>query len=254
MPTIDLDGHPLHFTDSAIEAPVTLLLIHGAGGSARIWPATFRELAGARVIAVDLPGHGQSAPPGRRTIHHYTTVVERFIAAMGLERVVLGGHSMGAAIALTAALQSPAVVQGLVLMGSSARMPVADVLLGGALSSLEEAANFVVEHGLPNAAPELQALVREDLLATGAATTFGDFLACSRFDLRPHLGGINQPALALIGAEDRLVQPRFMESLAHGLPQGQAHRLPGAGHFAMLEQPVETAGHIQRFLSGLAAR
>jgi pimeloyl-ACP methyl ester carboxylesterase len=244
----------LHFTDSASEAPLTLVLIHGAGGSARHWPPALRELSGARVIAIDLPGHGRSTPPGRRTIPHYTAVVEGVIAALGLKNAVLGGHSMGGAIALTTALQSPAAVQGLVLMGSSARMPVADVLLGGGLSSLETAANFVVEYGLPNAAPEMKALVREDLLATGAVTTFGDFLACSRFDLRPRLGGINQPALVLIGAEDRLVQPRFMESLAQGLPQGQAHRLPGVGHYAMLERPAETAGHIQRFLTGLTAR
>lgn len=251
MPTIELDGRRLHYTDSARNGPTTLLLLHGAGGSARLWPNAMRELIGARVLALDLPGHGQSTPPGRRTIPHYAAVVERFIIALGLQRVVLGGHSMGAAIALTAAWQSPAAVQSLVLMGGSARMPVADVLLGGALSSLNDAATFVAEYGLPHAAPDLKAIVREELLAAGATTTFGDFLACSRFDLRSRLGAITQPALVLIGAEDQLVQPRFMESLARELPRAQATRLPGAGHFAMLDQPAEMARHIQRFLDSL---
>lgn len=149
---------------------------------------------------------------------------------------------------MTVACRSEAAVQGLILMGSSARMPVGDILLSGSISSLDLAAQFIAESGLPDAPPEKKALVREDMLATGAMTAFGDFLACSRFDLRPSLVEIRQPSLVLVGTEDWLVQPRFMESLARGLPDARTAYFPGAGHFVMLERPDETARQVQRFM------
>jgi pimeloyl-ACP methyl ester carboxylesterase len=208
-------------------------------------------MPGVRVIAPDLPGHGQSDPPGRRTIPHYAAVVETLAHALEVKEVVLAGHSMGGAIALWVALQARLRVRGLILMGTSARMPVGDVLLGGAIGAPERAADFIVEQGFAAATEESRQLVRRQIVAAGGTTIFGDFLACSRFDFRPHLGAIHCPALVFAGAADRLIQPRFMESLARELPHGRQARLPEAGHFVMLDRPKETADLVRRFLNDL---
>lgn len=253
MATIDLAGRRLFYSDAtAGEAKATLVLIHGAGGSSLIWPAELRELPGARVIAPDLPGHGQSEPPGRRSIAHYAAVVESLLGALGVKDVVLAGHSMGGATALMLALKARPRVRGLILMGTSARMPVGEVLLGGAVSSLTRAADFIVEHGFAAAAEENRELIRRQILDTGETVTFGDFLACSRFDFRKHVGAIDCPALVIIGAADRMIQPRFIEALARELPHGRQAHLQGAGHFVMLERSTETSELVRRFLNEIS--
>jgi pimeloyl-ACP methyl ester carboxylesterase len=249
MPTIDLAGRRLFYSDSSTgEERTTLLLIHGAGGSSLVWPPELREMAGARVIAPDLPGHGQSEPPGRRAIPQYAAVVESLAGALGVKNVVLAGHSMGGATALWLALSGKLRVRGLVLIGTSMRMPVGDVLLGGAINSLDRAADFIVEHGFAAAAEENRELIRRQILDAGETVTFGDFLACSRFDFRKHVGAVDCPALVIIGAADRMIQPRFIEALARELPHGRQVHLQGAGHFVMLERPKETAELVQRFV------
>ena len=85
MPYINVVGRRLFYTDQQPDAAgPALLLLHGAGGSHLVWPGALRRLARTRVVALDLPGHGRSAPPGRRTIAHYTATVADFIAAVGL--------------------------------------------------------------------------------------------------------------------------------------------------------------------------
>ncbi|MBP6788450.1 MAG: alpha/beta fold hydrolase, partial [Candidatus Promineofilum sp.] len=96
MPYINVTDRRLFYTDQQPDAAgPALLLLHGAGGSHLVWPGALRRLAGTRVLALDLPGHGRSAPPGRRAIAHYTAAVADFIAAVGLPEVVIAGHSMG---------------------------------------------------------------------------------------------------------------------------------------------------------------
>lgn len=279
MPTIMLEGRVLHYIDSLSPGQSTLLLIHGAGGSHQVWPAALtglytgsppspqpsNELPGAaiemtplraaatRVIALDLPGHGLSAPPGRRSVADYAAVVEALIAALSLEHVVLLGHSMGSAIALAVAHRAVVPVSGLVLLGAGARLPVGEILLAGAIASLPAAADFIVEHGFADAAPELRQAIRDVILATGATTTFGDFLACNRFDFRPQLPAITTPTLIIAGELDRLTPDRYARALADGLPRARLVALGDAGHFAMLDRPEVVAEHVGRFLGELAA-
>ena len=106
-----------------------LLLIHGAGGSRLHWPPGIRRLTGWRVLAIDLPGHGDSPGPGERSIEAYTGCVLEWLDEYGVERVIPAGHSMGGAIALTLALQAPDRLAGMVLVGSGARLRVAPSIL-----------------------------------------------------------------------------------------------------------------------------
>ena len=252
MPHLTANGRRLFYTDQQPDAPgPALLLLHGAGGSHLVWPGALRRLADTRVLALDLPGHGRSDPPGRRLMAHYAATVSDFIAAVGAPEIVLAGHSMGGAIALTLALEPPAALRGLVLMSVGPQMRVNDTLLGGGLADFEAAADFIANYGFAAAPDELRQQTRQAILQTGATTTFGDFLACSRFDARARLPGIHLPALVIGGDEDRLTPPRQMDALAAGLPHAQRARLAGAGHFVMLERPAEVAALVADFLAVL---
>lgn len=251
MPTIQIDGRPLHYLDSPAPREATLLLLHGAGGSHRAWPATLTDQDDRRVLALDLPGHGLSAPPGRRSVTHYAEVVEAFIAALRLENLILVGHSLGSAIALTMAHRAVAPVRGLALLGAGARLPVGETLLAGSLASLEAAADFIVDQGFTAAPPELRRAIRADIVATGATTTFGDFMACNRFDFRAQLPAIGTPTLVIAGELDRLTPVRLARTLAADLPHARLVVLDDAGHFAMLDQPEVVAEQMNRFVREL---
>lgn len=254
MPDITIDGRSLHYVETGTSPDgLTLLLLHGAGGTHLVWPPAVRELAGTRTLALDLPGHGLSRPPGRRTINTYATVIEQFVAALAPRRLVVAGHSMGSAVALTLALRNQVALDGLILLGAAARMPVGDALISGSLSSLEQAADFVAEHGFAVSSPDEQTSVRRQILETGATTTFGDFLACNRFDIRSRLSDICIPVRIISGDLDRLTPFRFAQSLAAGLPDARLSILEQTGHFAMLEQSARVALLIDGYLSELRA-
>src|SRR5262245_48599923 len=91
-----------------------LICVHGAGGTHQHWGNQLRDLSGiAQVYALDLPGHGRSAPPGRDRIVGYVETLLAFMDGLALTAAALVGHSMGGAVALQAALDAPERVSGL---------------------------------------------------------------------------------------------------------------------------------------------
>ena len=81
-------------------APQTIVLIHGSNGSLHVWEGWARELGKeARVISVDLPGHGLTGawPRDEYTVEAYADFIEVLIDTLHLDKVVVAGHSLGAA-------------------------------------------------------------------------------------------------------------------------------------------------------------
>lgn len=231
-----------------------LVLIHGAGGSRLSWPPAIRRMPEVAVYTLDLPGHGRSAPPPRESIADYADAVADFLDEMHLPPSVIVGHSMGSAIALTLALEHPARVRALVLIGGGARLRVHPSLLEWTAqeSTMPQAIQTLLEWGFsPQSPSEIKALAARHMRQTPAATFHADFLACDRFDLRERLAEIPHPTLLLCGSEDRMTPPRFSEFLAEHLPNARLQILPGAGHMLMLERPQEVAQAIREFLVSL---
>ena len=111
-------------------AGVPLVLVHGAGGSADLWAPQLTGLADlARVVAVDLPGHGPRRGGGGQSIVAYADWLGEFLDALGDGPAVVVGHSMGGAIAQTVALARPERLAGLVLVATGARLRVMARLL-----------------------------------------------------------------------------------------------------------------------------
>jgi len=107
------------FTYQLGEDPqLTLLLVHGLGDEADSWRRVLRPLAqSTRVVALDLPGFGRSAKPDiAYTLPLYTHVIQELVQALDIQRAVLVGSSLGAAICQSIALEEPAWLKGLALV------------------------------------------------------------------------------------------------------------------------------------------
>jgi pimeloyl-ACP methyl ester carboxylesterase len=118
----EVDGLRVHYQEAGDPGAPPMILIHGFAASNLVWSKVFLEFAeaGFRVIAPDLLGYGYSDKPRHLdyTIARQAEMVVSFMRRLGIDRAVLVGSSYGAAIAATIALDHPALVEKLVLVGA----------------------------------------------------------------------------------------------------------------------------------------
>jgi pimeloyl-ACP methyl ester carboxylesterase len=99
---ISIGGVRAHVRDQGNPDGVPLVLIHGAGASLHVWEGWVRELGSkARLISVDLPGHGLTGawPRDEYTVEAYADFIEVMVDTLNLDRFVLAGHSLGGGVA-----------------------------------------------------------------------------------------------------------------------------------------------------------
>lgn len=253
MPYFEFDRQQIFYTHSPglADEPV-LLWLHGAGGSQAVWPEQLKQMPGVSTYAPDLPGHGLSSGPGRDKIDAYADVVQAFLDALDLFNVVVAGHSMGGAIALTLALRRLWQLAGLVLIGTGARLRVAPAILDNLEQDFEGTVDAIMQSAWsPGADAGWVALSRQVMLETGPAVLYGDYVACNSFDVMAQLNQIQAPALVLTGAADRLTPLKYGQYLAANIPQARLAAFDGGGHFLAQEQPQQVAAEITTFLTTL---
>ncbi len=122
---IDVSGARIHYLDKGSGPPI--VIIHGLGGQiGNFTYALLERLTDEfRVILMDRPGSGYSrrAPGATGRITEQAAIVAEFIRALGLQRPLLVGHSLGGAIALGVALDDPQVIKGLALIAPLTHVP-----------------------------------------------------------------------------------------------------------------------------------
>jgi pimeloyl-ACP methyl ester carboxylesterase len=239
MSSVILNGEKLHFQHhrGALNVKASpLVFVHGAGGNLMHWPGELRRLPDHEVYALDLPGHGRSGGPGRPDIGAYAEVVREFADALKLPAFVLGGHSMGGAIALEFALRHGSRLAGLILVGTGARLRVAPEILRDIEADFAGTTALLADwaHGT-HVEPNLQRIYLRRLREVDPQVLAADFLACDAFDRRADVAAIATPALILCGDADRMTPVKYSQFLATEMPDARLIILPGAGHMAMLE-------------------
>lgn len=231
-----------------------VVLLHGAGGNHLYWPPELRRLPGQRLYALDLPGHGQSNGIGRHSIAEYAQDVLAFLNAIKVRKAIFVGHSMGGAIALHLAIHHPSRVLGLGLVATAPRLRVSPSLMesSAASATFSLAVETVIKWSFsPHADARLRESARQRLAEVRPAVLHGDFLACETFDESGALGRIKTPTLILCGAEDKMTPLHFSEQMQLRIKNSLLHKIDGAGHMLMLEEPARVASLLQVFLDGI---
>lgn len=237
-----------------------LVCIHGAGMSSVVWMDLVRRFApGRRVVAPDLPGHGQSDRwHDAISIAGYADAVGTVCATLKIGRAVLIGHSMGAAVALACALSWPERIAGLVILNGAARLDVSDEVVALLQRELPADASERVDRMpesfgelcfSPATAPELRARWQAVLFSATSDVVRGDFAACRGVDLRDKLAGLSIPSLFISGRDDLLVPPELSAETAALLPGARHEILDGSGHLSHLELPGACSALIDAFVA-----
>ena len=235
------------------KSALAVIFIHGSGGDREDWRGQLEGLSDqATVIALELPGHGASEPPGETTIPAYSHWVTNFVETLGLRKVVLVGCSLGSAITQWIALSTPLWLVGIGLVGAGARLRVHPAILDGLLQDKEKALAGLADFALSAASDkELHEFMTAKFLNTSPELVHGDLSACNEFDVIDRVGGISLPTCILVGEDDRLTPVKYSQFLHDAIRGSRLHVIPRAGHMAMIEKPEEFNKFLGNFLAEL---
>jgi pimeloyl-ACP methyl ester carboxylesterase len=255
----------LHVEVHGPHAATGVVLAHGFGGSARNWRPQLRALRGRyRVVVYDARGHARSEAPAQPAAYRMEALVAdllRASLASGDPRPVLGGLSLGAAVALRAALAHPERARALVL----ASPPAGRGAGHGIAAHAEAFAEAIERDGLEAAGarfvwgpasgldPAGAKLVRQGFLEHpphALAHTLRECLA--RLEPVEALGveALRLPVLVVAGARD-LGSLAASRALAAALPAAELVVIPDAGHVVNLAAPAAFDAALLGFLARL---
>jgi pimeloyl-ACP methyl ester carboxylesterase len=230
-----------------------IILIHGAGGNHLSWPPQLRRLPDQRIFAPDLPAHGKSEGIGRHTIEDYVQDVLEFMSELKIYSAILVGHSMGSAVALSAAIHFPKRVTALGLIGSGVRLRVAPALLRASSdpSTFASAVRMINDASFSSQSSRIKELSIQQMMETRSTVLYGDLMACDAFDAMGQLSKLSRPTLIICGSDDTMTPLRYSEFLRDHIAGARLEVVSNAGHMVMLEQPDLGSGLLADFFNSI---
>lgn len=268
---IDLDGraHRIYFEEAGQGIP--LLCLHTAGSDGRQYRALLNDAAITRrfrVVAFDMPWHGKSSPPEgwqkedyRLTTDSYASMIMAVARALGLERPVVMGCSIGGRIVLDLALKHARELRALIGLQSAAYveryydagwLDHAEVHGGRACGGLA--------YGLMSPlSPEAHRWETVWHYMQGGPGVFSGDLYFYQIegDVRGRIGAIDTklcPLYMLTGEYDYSASPRDTEAAAAKIPGAKVTIMRGLGHFPMSENPEAFLGYLRPVLDEIGGR
>lgn len=267
----DVDGPFLVPDGPSMRERPTIVLIHGGPGSYdhSYFKPHFAPLRDeAQLVYLDLRGLGRSArdDPKEWSLERCADDIAAFAEALGIERPILLGHSMGGFVALLHAIRHPGVARALVLVSTVARWDqdrlaegfrsaaddrIAELALrdfGGGDISDAEAEEVLAAFGpnVPEPDERARRIGNPELGPPGMELV-------RRFDVVAQLREVTCPTLVVVGEKDPVTPVDGANEIMAALPLGIGHRavIHGAGHFPWLDAPEPLFKAIAGFVADL---
>lgn len=264
---IAVDGNHVAYRDEGVGE--VLLLIHGLGSNSSSWRAVMPKLSTKyRVIAPDLPGHGQSDPlRGEHAPAAFADWLRDLLDTLNVPAVTVVGHSFGGGLAMQFADQHRDYCRRLVLLSSGGlgrevilmlrmlSLPGAGLVLPLFISGRKAGADI---HG--GKAARETSTVRQSLANPRNRKAILDTLRCvvdhrgQKVCALDRLGVLADLHTQIIfGASDAVIPLAHAYAAHHRLPTSRLHVLPGVGHSPQVDSPDVVAELIDGFVSQTGA-
>ncbi|MER9137140.1 alpha/beta fold hydrolase [Mesorhizobium sp. M0830] len=269
---IEIDGKSIHYVDQGEGRPI--VFVHGLGAQLHHFRHTLfgRFGSGYRLIALDRPGSGYSERASGATgrLPEQAEIVRRFIEALGLERPLVVGHSLGGAVALTLAVEHPEAISGIALLAplthpeAGMRERSGLLYIPSRLRRWIMAYTMAVPTSLRYARPTMEFIFAPQVFPADYMVDAGGWLG-----LRPghfyatssdvvaveqdlgrierRYGEIVMPAGILFGTADRVIDVRTHgEPLRSRIERLDFESIDGVGHMPQFVEPDRVIAFIKR--------
>lgn len=253
--SIEIPGFRIAYIEGGFGDP--LVLIHGSGEDKDNWTRVAKYLTKQyHVIALDLPGFGESGKPAEcgYAAREQVTYVKAFTRAMGLKSIHLGGHSLGGKIAAIYAAQYPSEVKSLwllapagvyssqrsdmqLLLNQGSRIPIS----GRTLKTFNQQQTFVMNKPPYIPRPVKKALVERAIRDYELHNRIYQEINLEAFALEDIADDLTMPTRIVWGDRDRILHYSGAEILDDLLPKSSVLILEGIGHAPMIEEPRRVA-------------
>ncbi|MCA1682948.1 MAG: alpha/beta fold hydrolase [Actinobacteria bacterium] len=269
---VEVGGRNVNLIDIGSGTPV--MFLHGLSGCWQNWLENIPAFtADHRVIAIDLPGFGQSDMPAEPiSVTGYARMLDTLCDELGIDRAVLVGNSMGGFVGAEMAIRFPRRVDRLCLVAAAGLSmeyirserrrgwrPRLENLMFFSLAWMAVRSDIVVRRprlrrallNVVAAHPERlpSALLAENMRRSGKPPGFRDALeAMTRYPIRDRLGEVRAPTLIVWGADDRLVPVGDATEFEWLIPDSRKLIYPDTGHLTMLERPGRFNADLRAFL------
>ena len=237
------------------EEKSSILLMHGSGLTHIVWSLheQFYASQGFNILSVDLPGHGNSEGPSLKSIEEISDWVKSLMNVLDIKKIIIIGHSQGCLVGIDFASRYPNLINDLVLVAGSYKMPVNQDLIDYAEAGDEKAILLMMKWGYEgskafiggNPVKKIINSSREirEVLAV-------DLNACNNYKSgKESLEKINCPTLCIFGDLDKMVPLEVGNKMASMIKNSEKKVINNCGHMIIFEKAFEMRQIVKEFLN-----
>ena len=237
------------------EEKLSILLMHGSGLTHIVWSLheQFYASQGFNILSVDLPGHGNSEGPSLKSIEEISDWVKSLMNVLDIKKIIIIGHSQGCLVGIDFASRYSNLINDLVLVAGSYKMPVNQDLIDYAEAGDEKVILLMMKWGYEgskafiggNPVKKIINSSREirEVLAV-------DLNACKNYKSgKESLEKINCPTLCIFGDLDKMVPLEVGNKMASMIKNSEKKVINNCGHMIIFEKAFEMRKIVKEFLT-----
>ena len=233
----------------------SILLMHGSGLTHIVWSLheQFYSANGFNVLSVDLPGHGDSEGPSLKSIEEISDWIKSLIGTLDIPKIIVVGHSQGTLVGIDFASRYPKLIDKLVLVAGSNKMPVNKDLIDLAEAGDEKAVLLMMKWGYEGSKAFIGGNPVKKIVNSSRAIReilAVDLHACNNYkDGENAIKKINCSTLCIFGDLDKMVPVKVGIKMSEQIKNCETKIISDCGHMIIFEKAFEMRKLVKDFLT-----
>ena len=232
----------------------TILLMHGSGLTHIVWSLheQFYASQGFNVLSVDLPGHGNSEGPSLKSIEKISDWIKSLMLKINIEKIIIVGHSQGGLVGIDFASRYPELIEKIVLVANSYKMPVNQDLIDLAEAGDEKAVPLMMKWGYEGSKAFIGGNPVKKIINSSREireVLSVDLKACNNYKGgKESLEKINCPTLCIFGDLDKMVPLKVGTNMSALIKNSETKVISNCGHMIIFEKAFEMRQLVKEFI------
>jgi pimeloyl-ACP methyl ester carboxylesterase len=233
----------------------SILLIHGSGLTHIIWSLheQFYSSQGFNVLSVDTPGHGNSVGPALTSIEEISDWIKSLMIKADIKKIIIIGHSQGGLVGIDFASRHPKLIEKLVLVANSYKMPVNQDLIDLSEAGDEKAVLLMMKWGYEGSRAFIGGNPVKKIVNSSRdirEVLAVDLNACNNYKNGENaIKKINCPTLCIFGDLDKMVPVKVGLKMAEQIKNSEVRIISDCGHMIIFEKAFAMRKLVKEFIN-----